>query len=365
MPGAKLKYGLIGTGQRGCKHIEVLRQVPEVEIVAVSDPHRPSVDRALAMLPEPASVRTYSSYLDLLADPGLDAVLISSPNHTHVDVIADAVRYDKHIYVEKPLAHTPEGAARIVELVRDFEKIFWVGLQYRYMPPVAYLRDRIEGGDCGAVKMLTIREHRGPFRDKVGNWNRFSRWSGGTLVEKCCHYFDLLNLLAGSRPLQVYASGAADVNHQDERYEGERPDIIDNAYVIVDYEAGIRALLDLCMFHPAANTHAHMFVSATGDGGYAHAKMPSSEVVVERFAMRQAERVEFQDPPEVATNHSGSDLRAHQAFAQCLIEKGNPEVDVDSAALSVYVGAAAERSIEWGRVVTIAEVQAGSLSPDA
>lgn len=358
MERASLRYGLIGTGARGRRHIEVLRQVPEVEIAAISDPHQPSLEQALAMLPEPTSVQCYPSYQDLLAAPDLDAVLISTPNHTHVDVLADAVRYDKHIYIEKPLAHTPEGAARIISLMDGFDRICWVGLQYRYMPPVAHLRSRVEAGDCGAVKMLTIREHRVPFREKVGNWNRFSRWSGGTLVEKCCHYFDLLNVLAKSTPLQVYASGAADVNHRDESYGGERPDIIDNAYVIVDYENGVRALLDLCMFHPTAKTHPNLFVSATGDRGYAQATMPPNEVITERFEIRQTERLEIEDSPEVAKNHFGSDVRAHRAFAQCLMQNGKPEVDVHKAALAVYVGAAAERSIQEGRVVTLSEVEA-------
>lgn len=55
----------------------------------------------------------------------------------------------------------------------------------------------------------------------MDNWNRFNRNSGGTLVEKCCHFFDLMNLILRAKPLRVLASGAQDVNHLDERYNGE------------------------------------------------------------------------------------------------------------------------------------------------
>lgn len=53
------------------------------------------------------------------------------------------------------------------------------------------------------------------------NWNRFNANTGGTLVEKCCHFFDLMRLFAGANPVRVMASGAIDVNHKDETYDGK------------------------------------------------------------------------------------------------------------------------------------------------
>jgi predicted dehydrogenase len=55
----------------------------------------------------------------------------------------------------------------------------------------------------------------------VNNWNRFNKNSGGTLVEKCCHFFDLMTLIADSMPVRVMASGGQDINHLDESYHGE------------------------------------------------------------------------------------------------------------------------------------------------
>ena len=56
---------------------------------------------------------------------------------------------------------------------------------------------------------------------QVNNWNRFNANSGGTLVEKCCHFFDLMCLIVGAKPRRVMASGAQDVNHLDEVYDGK------------------------------------------------------------------------------------------------------------------------------------------------
>lgn len=55
----------------------------------------------------------------------------------------------------------------------------------------------------------------------MNNWNRFNANTGGTLVEKCCHFFDLMRLFAGANPVRVMASGAIDVNHRDELYDGK------------------------------------------------------------------------------------------------------------------------------------------------
>lgn len=55
----------------------------------------------------------------------------------------------------------------------------------------------------------------------MNNWNRFNVNTGGTLVEKCCHFFDLMRLFAGANPVCVMASGGMDVNHKDEIYDGK------------------------------------------------------------------------------------------------------------------------------------------------
>jgi hypothetical protein len=121
-------------------------------------------------------------------------------------------------------------------------------MEYRYMPPVSRLTEEVHRSDSlGPVTMLSIREHRFPFLVKVGDWNRFNKYTGGTLVEKCCHCFDLMRHMLQSEPVRIYASAGVDHNHQEERYPDGTPDILDNAYVIVDFAGDQRALLELCM----------------------------------------------------------------------------------------------------------------------
>ena len=120
--------------------------------------------------------------------------------------------------------------------------------------------------------MLTIREHRFPFLPKIGDWNRFNRNTGGTLVEKCCHFFDLMRLILKDEPVRVMASAGQDVNHLDENYRGETPDIWDNGYVIVEFSRGTRAMLELCMF--AEGSKYQEEITAVGPKGKIEAHVP-------------------------------------------------------------------------------------------
>ncbi|MGD9933574.1 MAG: Gfo/Idh/MocA family protein, partial [Dehalococcoidia bacterium] len=271
-----LRYGLIGAGLMGQEHLRNVGSLPGVSFVTVADPHGPSREQADQLLDPGALV--CADYRELLARDDLDAIVIATPNHTHIDVIRDAMATGKHILCEKPLCTTIDDARAVAGAVEHYSAVFWVAMEYRYMPPVARLIETVHSGEIGPLKMLAIREHRFPFLPKVGDWNRFNRNTGGTLVEKCCHFFDLMRLVTCSEPVRVYASGAQDLNHLDERYEGETPDILDNAFVIVDFENGVRAMLDLCMFAEGSKNQEE--IAATGSRGKVEAFLPSSKVTL-------------------------------------------------------------------------------------
>jgi myo-inositol 2-dehydrogenase / D-chiro-inositol 1-dehydrogenase len=123
--------------------------------------------------------------------------------------------------VEKPLFTDPATRAGWRRCA-SYPAPIWVAMEYRYMPPVAALIAQAEAA-TGGVRMLTIREHRFPFLHKVGDWNRFNARTGGTFVEKCCHFFDLMRLILRDDPVRVMASAGQAVNHRDETIGGRTP----------------------------------------------------------------------------------------------------------------------------------------------
>jgi predicted dehydrogenase len=354
MADAPIRYGVIGTGMMGCEHIRNLRALPGVEVAAIADPDERS--RAFGKLAAGGEVEAYADHRELLARAPVDAVVVATPNHTHFAVLQDVFRTRKHVLVEKPLCTTVEDSLRVAGQAEGHPGLVWVGMEYRYMRPVARLAEEVHGGAVGRIRMLAIREHRFPFLPKVGDWNRFSRNTGGTLVEKCCHFFDLMHLVTRQRPALVYASGAQDVNHLDERYGGERPDVLDNAYVVVDFAGGARGLLDLCMF--AENSTNELEIAATGDRGKAEAFLPAQRLVLTRRDRNEPATVAFDvDPRAKALGaHHGSTFFEHLALRDAIRSGGRPAVSAADGALAVAVGVAGERSAKERRPVALEEL---------
>jgi myo-inositol 2-dehydrogenase / D-chiro-inositol 1-dehydrogenase len=353
-----VRYGIIGSGMMGLEHMLNLAHVDGVEVVAVADPHEGSRDLAVQVAGDVPELELFDDHRALLASELCDAVVVATPNHTHLAIMLDVLACDGlHVLVEKPLCTTVPDCRQLIDATRDRDGVVWVGLEYRYMPPVARLVHEVRQGVIGQVRMVAIREHRFPFLRKVGDWNRFNRNTGGTLVEKCCHFFDLMNLVTGDGPVRVFASGSQDVNHLDESYQGERPDILDNAYVIVDYAGGSRALLDLCMFAEASQEQEE--IAVVGDLGKAEALLPSGTF---RLGMRTDGRLGVRS--EVATDdrvayegfHHGSSYLEHLDFLAAIREGRQAGVGVEEGLLAVAMGVAAHRSIDEGRPVDLVEV---------
>ncbi len=366
-----IRYGVIGSGMMGGEHILDLNHIDGAEVVALADPVATSIEWGLSCVergPGGAAakdrVATYSHHVDLLADPDVDAVVITTPNFTHADVLADALATDKHVLIEKPLCTTVEDCRRVVDAADSRDAITWMGLQYRFMPTPAAMLEQLATGVCGNTRMVSIREHRFPFLDKVGHWNRFTRKTGGTLVEKCCHFFDLMHLAAGAHPARVMASGGQDVNHLDETYDGEVPDILDNALVIVEFANGVRGALDLCMF--AEGGRFEQEITITGDLAKMEATVPGDVVWLGERAAAGApgshpgggvREVPAPMDPRVPYPdfHQGASYMEHLHLIDA-IRAGRPEaVTVTEGMWAVAVGAAAHRSIDDRRPVDLTE----------
>lgn len=358
-----LRYAIVGTGMMGIEHIHALQTLPNTEIVALCDPHAPSIERARSTLGTP-NVATYHHVDDLIDNTAFDVAVVASPNFTHYGVVKRLLGTDAHLLIEKPLCITAAECRDIIKLKERSEvaqRVIWVGLEYRYMEPTARLLQLADAGTLGTLRMLAIREHRFPFLVKIDNWNRFSTNTGGTLVEKCCHFFDLMRLILRSEPVRIFASGAQDVNHLDEEYDGRRPDILDNAFVIVDFANGARASLDLCMFAEATKNEQE--ISLVGDLGKAEALVTEGIV---RVGLRKngwfttsEEIVTPVDVPQAILKHGahhGSSWREHVAMQLAIRNREAADVSLHDGLMSVAMGEAAHRSIALGRPIAIAEV---------
>lgn len=371
-----VRYALIGAGMMGREHLRNLALVEGSEVVALSDPVADSLAEAEATWAGP--VAKHRDHHDLLAAGGFDALVVASPNDTHSQILADIVASGVQVpvLVEKPVCTTEEDLARLERLGQQYAAPIWVAMEYRWMPPVQELLRLTRDGSLGEVRMMSILEHRFPFLSKVGDWNRFSARTGGTLVEKCCHHFDLMRLFLGSEAVRVYASGGADVNHRDERYDGRTPDIIDNAYVVVDFANGCRAMLELSMF--AEGSYHQERLTVVGDQAKAECLIPGpdrfwpgeqqrhSTVELSPREPKGPRSWEVEVDPAVlgAGDHHGSTFHQHTMFREVVVAGAPVEVTLADGLAAVRIGLAAERSARTGEAVILTHPAASTQTPE-
>ena len=357
-----INYGVIGCGMMGQEHLRNIALLPMARVAAIYEPNALMANAAKAIAP---NARLVDSVEALLAIDEIDCLLVASPNHLHVPQFEEiAARRPLPLLIEKPLYTDPAHAARIAALADRYPAPVWVAMEYRYMPPIQTFIEQAASA-TGGVTMLTIREHRFPFLPKVGDWNRFNRFTGGTLVEKCCHFFDLMRVILQSEPVRVVASAGQDVNHKDESYGGEVPDIWDGAYVIVDFASGARAMLELCMY--AEGSRYQEEISAVGPAGKIEAFVPGpgrfwpthlgappvAQVIVSPRHPKGPQAVDIPVDPTIldAGDHNGSTFYQHARFLEVVREGGAPAVSLGDGAQAVAMGLAAQRAALTGEAV--------------
>jgi predicted dehydrogenase len=366
LPTPKYKFNIIGTGMMGIEHLRVTYLEGRATIHGIYDPNPRSVaaaQGALSQIDPNLKLKVYNDLESACTDPEADGLIISTPNFSHISVIREAVKSNKHILLEKPMATSIQDAYEIYTIANNYPGIFQIGLQYRFKAMyVEAIQEAINYRKLGDIKMIHILEHRYPFLDKVKQWNKFNQYSGGTLVEKCCHYFDLMNLFAQSKPTKIYASGSMAVNFKTFEYKGRKSDILDNAVVTVDYENGVRAGFTLCMFSP----QFYEELMLCGDEGHLRtyesvdflSGIKPRTYLEMKLGDKSASKISQPCYPTFIeqSGHSGATFFEHRYFIDTIEGKETEVATPEEGFWSIVVGSAAQKSIELDAPIYINEL---------
>lgn len=141
----RVAYGLIGAGGRG-RYLNGNFQKLGAECVAVSEVYEPNM--ALASHDSPQA-KTYLDYHDLLAQSGIDAVVVATPDHQHAPCLFAALDAGKDVYLEKPMSHSLEQSRRMIEAVRKTKQIVQIGMQRRSAESIIKARQLLDSGVLG------------------------------------------------------------------------------------------------------------------------------------------------------------------------------------------------------------------------
>jgi predicted dehydrogenase len=242
----RLNIGLIGAGGRGYYLLERLYKgvSPPFQVTWVCDAYDGRIARAKDRVQTMGgnTPKTTREYRDILADPEVDAVIIATPEHLHHSMTIAALKAGKHVYVEKPIAHTIEEGQEIVRVARKAGKVVQVGTQNRSNPLYIKAKEMVEQGLLGEIHYVRAFWYRnslednpawrypippdadetntdwqrflGPAPKRPFNKARFYQWrlywdySGGISTDLLVHQTDITNFVCNKTvPLSCMASG--------------------------------------------------------------------------------------------------------------------------------------------------------------
>ena len=206
-----VSYGVIGTGGRGVYVGTHMANVKGTKIAAICDIYPDRIDNAKTKIPGAPSARVYKDYHELLAQPDVDAVLITTPVYLHPEHFEAAVPSGKHIYCEKPAGADVAGVKRLLRASDKAtrKQTIQFGFQQRFSPEYLTAMDYYKSGKVGEIKMMMSYWNLGgtppkpatagsqpTAEEKIRRWGSWMAQSGGVIVEQDCHGVDMLNWFA-------------------------------------------------------------------------------------------------------------------------------------------------------------------------
>lgn len=238
----KTKVGIIGMGLIGKAHMDALRRIPQVEIVALCEPD-PAVAQAQAEkwgIPQ-----WYTDHRELIASAGVDAVHDCTPNAAHNDVNRTAIDAGKHLYAEKPLSDTARDAYEIWQRADRAGIVHGLNHQYRMNAAVQEMRTRVQSGDAGQIFLVHGRYHQqsGLYATDYG-WRMTEGGLSCGLSDIGTHWVDTARCVLGKRIEKVFAT-VRTIHPVRTKPDGTRVQVQtdDLSCVLMQFEGGSQGVL--------------------------------------------------------------------------------------------------------------------------
>ena len=268
---------MIGAGLRSGVTRLLFGKHDNLKLVSICDPdHKRAAERAASLGFD--DVKICSDCHEAINAPGVDWVMIFSPNTCHAAHIMAAFKAGKNVFTEKPMATTIEDCEAVFQAFNNSSCQLVTGFVLRYSPIYRKVKALLDAGAIGKIISIEADENLsvelGAYIMK--NWRRLRANAGPYILEKCCHDLDLLNWFTGSLPtktasfggLNFYvpendylrlehtkSDGSGPFNYYPDPNAVESPftcdkDIVDNQVIILEYRNGVRATFHTSMSNP-------------------------------------------------------------------------------------------------------------------
>jgi predicted dehydrogenase len=352
-----IRLAIIGTGHRGWAHLNILKNMPQYQVVALADVTPANLDRGATYAP---GAKTYSDYKKLLAEQkDIDAVVVITPSFLHSEVTVAALNHGLPVLCEKPMATTVEDANKMIEASRKTGKLLYIGFQKRLTPVTSKMHELAATGEIGDIEMASGCNYRGDWNPeswkytdpKTGvatNWRYLTFTEGSALLEDGIHELDSLNWMINSKIARVMAAGGNNVFKNRET--------VDHVSTIVEYENGVTLTFELSLFAPHAGPGVGRRMVIIGSEAVMTPE--NGKVAIRSHKSGAARYVDVVDdtPKTITANAVGSaqdneTYKQYLAFEKSVRTGQAPPVSPEDGKTAIMLVLLAEKSLRTHRVM--------------
>jgi predicted dehydrogenase len=232
-----LRFGIVGCGGITLQnHLPGLALCPDVQVTALCDADKTTLDRAQAQAGAPV---TSTNYLDVVRRDDVDAVIIATPNVTHREIALAAIAAGKHVLCEKPLALNYAGAKEMANAADRAGVRHMTAFTYRFVPAMRYLAYLVHRGDLGQpyhYRSCRLQD----WGDRNLGWRQIKKMAGtGELGDMLSHRIDFAHLLVGPMRRLV-----ANLKQIVEMRQSLPSDLEDWVAILADFQSGATGVLE-------------------------------------------------------------------------------------------------------------------------
>jgi predicted dehydrogenase len=341
-----LRIGVIGAGGRMKDLLNAADAVGSYEIVAVSDVYGPHAD-AVKSRSSGTAATTHVDYREVLEKKDIDAVIIATPDHWHVQVAKDAIAAGKDVYLEKPVTHTLEEGAPLIHAVRSSKQILQCGMQQRSWSHFRNAVDLIQGGSLGRVtqvrtywwqnynvswvpkpmdvSQLDWKRWLGSAPDQPFSLEKYSRWrwywnfGGGAMTDLFAHWIDVVHwAMKSDQPVKAQMLG--------DKYIFEQWDCPDTI------QAGFR--------YPGFDVVYEGMMSSSIDDGGLEFRGTEATLKLTRSGMNLHREGIKNDQNPILAEHSFRDgtISHMENFFECIRSRREPNAPVETGVAAARAG---------------------------
>lgn len=212
----RLNWGLLSTAKINRALIKPLTASKRTCLLAVASRSQSSADQYAREWKIP---RAYGSYEALLADPEIDVIYNSLPNHLHAEWSIKALRAGKHVLCEKPLALTLEEVDAMIAVSKETGKVLAEAFMYRHHAQTLKVKEMVDGGILGRLQLI-----KGAFTftlTRKGNYRFIKEMGGGSIWDVGCYPISYARMIIGEEPLEVFGWQVEGAEGSDESFIGQ------------------------------------------------------------------------------------------------------------------------------------------------